>query len=63
MTKKDARKQLEDLCGRILTAFDSEKTEQIFLEITVHNFNEAEAAVISLQSSNKIKYNVRPNDE
>jgi len=63
MTKEDSRKHLQGVFDQVLVAFDSEKTDQIFLEITIHNNQECDGdGCMGLSSSNKMKYSVRPNN-
>ena len=63
MNKEEVRKHLQGVLAQILAAFDNEKTDQIFLEITVHNNQECDGdGSMGLSSSNKMKYSVRPNN-
>lgn len=63
MNKEEVRKHLQGVLAQILAAFDSEKTSEIFLEITIHDNREHDGdGRMGLSSSNKMKYNVRPND-
>jgi len=66
MTKEEVRKHLQGVLDQVLAAFDSEKTNHIFLEITIHDNKESDsrgvAAKMNLSSSSKMKYDVRPID-
>ena len=60
MNKEEIRKHLQGVLAQILSAFDNEKTHEIFLEITVHDKGEMDnsSGRMNLTSSSKRKYRV-----